>query len=158
MGLATRPVKNLTAKPKNYHRRILAAAHTHTHTHTHIYIYIYSTVQKSSITLNYCKFLLVANWKGNVSYCVFTDKTLVLLESFPCIIIIFCCRGSEWEGKMQEHTQKCPRKSFRSLHINKYFQTEKYFIINMQIVYRNSPDIFLNREKFYIKNLWKNFS
>ena len=31
----------------------------------------------------------------------FTDETLALLESFSYLIVMFCCRGSECEGKVR---------------------------------------------------------
>ena len=47
---------------------------------TYIYIYIYNTVQKYSLTFNYCKFLLIANLKVDVSHNIFTIETLVFLK------------------------------------------------------------------------------
>ena len=45
-----------------------------------------------------------------------TAETLAL--SFPSLTLIFCSRGSEWEGKIWDHLQKWYGKIFRILHIN----------------------------------------
>ena len=73
------------------------------------------------------------------------------LELFLYVIIIFCSRGSKWEGKIWDHPPKIARKSFWPAHIDQsrysIFKKEKYFTANVQIFFCNGTDFFLNIEK-----------
>ena len=57
---------------------------------------------------------------GRFTRWFFTNKTLALLEPFPYLFTIFCCRDYELERKMKYHLRKWLCKRFSVPHIKQW--------------------------------------